>query len=49
MNIIDLAIKQVEREGKLNKKGELILIWDRAIKIRNYLMKANRVNNKKGR
>lgn len=33
-NIFDLAIKQVAREGKLNKGNDLSLIIDRAIKIR---------------
>lgn len=47
MDIFNLALKQVAREGKLNKKGDLILMLDRAVAIRNYIHNSNRVNNKK--
>ena len=37
MNIFDLAIKQVEREGKLSDDKVLNFVLDRAIKIRKHL------------
>ena len=50
-SIFDLAIKQIEREGKLLNKNALELIIDRAIRIRHYLdmVERNRkVTKKKG-
>jgi len=37
MNIFELAIKQVKREGKWGDKNKWLLVLDRAIKIRKYL------------
>lgn len=35
-NILDLALLQVKREGKLNSPDELALVVERAITIRKY-------------
>ena len=45
MNIIDLAILEVEREGKMKAKNCLKLVFERASKIRKYL--DNQERNKK--
>ena len=37
ISIFDLALLELEREGKLNKKNTLSLMLDRAIKIRKKL------------
>jgi len=37
MNIFELAIKQVKREGNWGRKDKWLLVLDRAIKIRKYL------------
>lgn len=37
MNIFELAILQVKREGNWGKKNKWQLVLDRAIKIRKYL------------
>lgn len=42
MNIFDLAQTQLKREGLLNKPNETINLIDRAIKIRNYLIRKRR-------
>lgn len=39
MDIFGLAVLQLEREGKLNSKNEDILLLDRAITIRTYLLR----------
>jgi len=37
MNIFDLAVKQVIREGKIRRKDWRLLVLDRAITIRKWL------------
>lgn len=45
VNIFDLAIEQVKKEGKLTAKNNLALIVERAITIRQYLDRSNRNKN----
>jgi len=37
MNIFDLAVKQVIREGKIRRKDWRLLVLDRAVTIRKWL------------
>lgn len=45
MDIFDLAIEQVRREGKMTQKDWMVLVLDRALKIRRYLdmVESNRI------
>jgi len=46
MNIFELAYKQLEREGLLNKPNVINYLLQRAIKIRNYLDLYNNIECK---
>jgi len=43
MNIFNLAMKQMQREGKLNGKGTWNELIDNAVKIRSWLDKQERL------
>ena len=47
MDIVALAYMQLEIEGLLNSKNETELMWDRAIKIRNFLTRQEGRQNRK--
>ena len=42
MNIFELAVLEVEREGKIENKKVVNLIFDRAIRIRKYMDMQNK-------
>jgi hypothetical protein len=46
MSIFDLALIQLKKEGKLNKKNTLSLMLDRAIEIRKYLDELEAIREK---